>query len=155
MFDPSTLNERGLTPEQEKEVAEAFLFADKAEFSEEDIAMAREMFDSPEKFQLLRKILGVFTAEERGLAFKSPQALVEADPQEVQKYGIASAIDALADEKVRKALLSFYVRIRGEVQGTMTNTFKAENEQAIDEAKRTEAFNEEQEEKNRPVGPNL
>lgn len=155
MIDPATLNENGLTAEQEKSVQEAYMFTDKAEYTEEDIALAREMFDTPEKFQLLRKILKVFTPEERGLAFKTPQALVEADPKEVQVYGVASAIDALADEKVRKALLGFYVLIRGHVQQDMSEGLKKQNDDDIAEAQRTEEFNAEQEEKNRPVGENL
>lgn len=155
MIDPSTLNEKGLTPEQEKSIQEAYMFTDKAEYTEEDLQLAREMFDTPEKFQLLRKILKVFTPDERGLAFKSPQALVEADPQEVQKYGIASAIDALADEKVRKALLGFYVLLRGDMQQEMTEILKEENIETIDEQKRTEEFDEQQEENARTVGENL
>lgn len=155
MFDATKLNENGLTPEQEREVQEAYMLTEGYEISEEEISVARAMFDTPEKFLLLRKILQVFTLEERGISYKSPQALVEADPVKLQEYAVASAIDALADEKVRKALSRFYVLVRGINQESMTADFKKQNDEAVEEAKRTEEFEERQEEQNRPVGPNL
>ncbi len=149
------LNENGLTAEQERAVQEAYMLVEGYEISEEEIEEARKMFDTPEKFILLRKILQVFTLAERGISFKSPQALVEADPLKVQEYGIASAIDAMADEKVRKALSRFYVLIRGVNQEAMTADFKKANEETADEEKRTEEFNAEQEANGRKVGENL
>lgn len=155
MLDSTQLNENGLTAEQEKAVQEAYLFTDKAEYTEDDLKLAQEIFDTPAKFQLLRKILQVHTLEERGLAFKTPQALVEADPKDIQVYGIASAINALADEKIRKALITFYVRVRGNVQEKMTDDFKKQNEEDLEEAKRTEEYEEKQESEQRRVGENL
>lgn len=155
MLDPATLNERGLTEAQEKEVQTVFQYSDDYELTEEDMAEALEMFNTPERFRLLRKILGIHTPNEAGLTFKSPHKLLEAETTDLQKYGLESAISNLADERIRGALVQFYVQLRGHMQGDMTAKFKSSNDETLAEQKRTEEFHEQQEEDARTVGENL
>lgn len=155
MSELTPVNERGLTEAQEAILQDVYSYSDEAEYTEEDIALARQMFDTPEKFKLLRKILGIHTREERGMTFKSPTALVDANPNQLHEYAVAVAVSELCDERIRKALASLYVRLREVNREAKAEEFKKENETEAKEAELTEEFEEQQEEERRIVGENL
>lgn len=155
MSELKPVNERGLTDEQELALREVYSYVDEAEYTEEDFALARKMFDTPEKFKLLRKILGIHTREERGITFKSTTALVDANPNQLQEYAIAVAVSELADERIRKALASMYVQLRERNRESKADEFRKQNEVEVKEAALTEEFEDQQAEEKRQVGENL
>lgn len=132
-----------LKPEQQKVLEEIYQYHDKGYFTDEDIALARIMFDKPEKFALLRKILGVLTDEERGLTLTSPQSLVQADIKDLHGYAIETAVNNLAVEKIKKALFSFYRLVHGSIVADKKAEFEEENQKEFDEEQRTEKHKEE------------
>lgn len=155
MSEPLQLNENGLTAEQEQIVREVYQYSDKYELTDEDMKLAAEMFDKPEKFLLLRKLLGIYTPNEAGVTFKSPHKLLEASVADLEAYGLESAVSNLADERIRMSLISLYNRVRHHIQSKMSGKFKAENEKADADAKLSEEFADEQEQSKRRVGPHL
>ena len=155
MPEPTADQRVELTDEQKKAVEEAYGYRDDAEITEEDLELARKMFDAPAKFRLLRKILGVYTREERGMTFKSTEALVQADMTDLHAYGTQMAVTTLADERVRHALLTFYVRLQKSIQGEMKAGFEAQNRRDFEEDQRRKEFEEERAGKERTVGENL
>lgn len=142
-----------LTEEQERIIEDIYGYTDKAAYTEEDIAMAKQMFDTPEKFRLLRKILQVFTIEERGLSIPDPLNNISAESFE--KLGIEVAIQKKADEKIRSSLVSFYLRLRKDIQQDKREELEKQNIADFVEQKKTEKFLEEKEEANRVIGVNL
>ena len=155
MSEPLQVNEHGLTAEQEQEVLTAYGYVDEYEVSEDDLKRAREMFKTPEDFKLLRKIIGQHMLNEQGLTYKSAHKLHEAGLENLEAYAIETAVSQLADERIRTALLTFYMSMRGHVQGEMTKEFKAANDALATEKKLNEEFEEEQEQGKQVVGPNL
>lgn len=144
-----------LKPHQQTVLDEIYRYKDKAHFSEEELEMAKKMFDEPEKFALLRKILQVFTPEERGLTIPGPQAFIDTDVKDLQGYALATYAHHLADEKVRQALNSFYMILRGHIVDERKKEFEEENQKEFEEQKRTEKFKEEQEDLKKKFGDNL
>lgn len=144
-----------LTPEDKKILSEVYAYSDKANYSDEELEMARKMFDTPEKFALLRKILQVHTPEERGITFHSPQSLVNAEVTDLHKYAIETAVNHLADEKVRQTLLSFYRIMRGIFVDDKRKELEAEKQESFEEGKRTEEYTEQKEIEERVVGERL
>ncbi len=155
MSELPQVNERGLTAQQEEILTGVYGYVDSAEMTEEEFVLAEKMFDTPEKFKLLRKILGLHTAEERGLTFKSPQALIDANPNQLQEYAVASVVSTLADERIRNALVTIYVQLRERNREAKADEFRSKNEQDAREKEMTEEFEEQQEEERRPVASHL
>jgi len=147
--------ENEFTPEQKKAFSEVYLYSDDAEISEAELEMARGMFDTPEKFRLLRKILQVFTPNERGLTYTSVQSLVKAEQTDLNAYALESAVQHLAQEKVRQSLLQFYLRLREREVGKLKEKFSKQNKAEFEEKKRTEEFEEQKKADERGVGINL
>lgn len=144
-----------LKPEQIKILQDAYAYRDDAEYTEEDLKLAKQMFDTPEKFKLLRKIFGVHTPNERGITMPTIQAFVDADLGDLKKYAVETAVNHLADEKVRKALVNFYVLLRGNIRGEMQAGFDKENAEEVKEKKQTEEFEAKQEDEKKIVGDHL
>lgn len=155
MSEAVPVNENGLTADQENIIRGVYQYSDKYELTEDDMNLAAEMFDKPEKFLLLRKLLGIHTPNEAGCSFKSPHKMLEASVADMQAYGIESAISNLADERIRVALVGTYNKVRNHIQVNMADTFKAANEKEAAEAKLSEEFAEEKEQEKQIVGPNL
>lgn len=143
------------TPEQTEVLETIYGYSDKANYSEEELAIAREMFDKPEKFALLRKILQVLTPDERGLTLKNPQAFVDADIKDLQKYALETAVNNLADEKVRQSLYAFYRLMRSIVVADKKAEFDAANQESFEEEQRSEEFKQEEQQEKRTLGENL
>lgn len=140
---PPDNNIEDLTLEQQRVLKEIYQYSDSGQLSEEDLKLGAAMFDTPEKFKLLRKILGILTYEERGLTFLSPQSLVRAELSDLQKYAVETAVNNLADEKIRNALFSFYRNLRTYLVKEKTAEFNEENQAEFEEEKRREKFEEE------------
>jgi len=121
-------------------------YSDTANYSKEDLALARIMFDKPEKFALLRKILQVMTPNERGLSIPNPKALVDADIKDLHGYAIATAVNNLADEKVRQTLNAFYRLMRATIVADKKAEYDAENKEEFKEKQNSEDFIEKQKE---------
>lgn len=144
-----------LTEEQKKELENIFQYKEKAEYTDEEIATLKEMFDTPSKLLILRKALGLFTAEERGLSFVSPQNLIQADASDMQKYAIETAINNLATEKVRNALFSLYMMLKASKKEDKRKEFEKSNLEDFEEKKNKEKFEEEVEKGQKQFGENL
>ena len=144
-----------LNENQKKELEEMYLYTDSAHYSDEELDLAKIMFDTPEKFKLLRKILQVLTPEERGLTIASSQSLVQADVTELHKYAIETAVNNLADEKIKQLLYSFYRLVRNNIVTAKTKEFEKINEKEEDEKKRTEEFAKNRDKEIKNLGQNL
>lgn len=142
--------------EEQKEVLETIYgYSDKANYSEDDIAIAKKMFDTPEKFALLRKILQVLSPDERGLSIPNVQTLVNADIKDLHAYAIETAVNNLADEKVRQTLNAFYRLLRTNIIDEKKTEFDEINQQSFEESKNTEEFSEQQKKDKEKFGENL
>lgn len=146
-------NPADLTEEQKKIVQDVYGYIDTAAYSDEEIAIAKQMFDTPEKFRLLRKILQVFTHEERGLSMPDPLNSLSAE--NFEKLGIEVSIARKVDERIRSTLVNFYLTLREEFREDKRIELEKQNQAEFEENKRTEKYKEEQEETNRVLGPNL
>lgn len=144
-----------LTKEQEAILSEVYGYADKAHYTDEDIALAKQMFDTPEKFRLLRKILQVLTPEERGITIPGEVHFVDAKPEDKEHFAFSVAVDYRADEKIRQTLASFYQLLKGQFKAEKKAEFEKQNQADFEEKQRTEAHEERVEEDNRVVGENL
>ncbi len=153
--DANEINPRDLSQDQVRILRDVYMYRDKAEYTEEELAMARQMFDTPEKFALLRKILQVLTPEERGLTMASSQAFVETPPSDHAKFAFDMAVAIRTDETIRQMLVQFYRVLRGNIQDVMKLDFEEKNQADFEEKQRTEAYEEQKESEDRQVGPNL
>lgn len=155
MSDVQQKNPGDLTEDQKIIIRDVFQYRDKAEYSEEELALARQMFDTPEKFALLRKILQVLTQEERGISMPDPRSFIDLDPEKARKYAFDMAVLLKTDETIRQMLVQFYRVLRGNIQETMKADFETQNQADFEEKKRTEAYEEEKESEERTLGENL
>lgn len=144
-----------LTQEQEKVLREIYSYEDAYELTTADMELAAIMFDTPDKFKLLRKILNIHTQEEKGITFKNPHMLIESSLAQKEAYAVETAVSQLADERIRTALVSMYVKIRHHLQAKKEAEFNEANNVAADEEKRSEEYDEEQAEANRTLGEAL
>ncbi len=140
---------------QKKELESMYDYTDKAHYSDEELELARLMFDTPEKFKLLRKILQVLTPEERGLTISSSQSLVEANVTDLNKYAIETAVNELADQKVKQLLYSFYRLLRNDIITKKTKEMVESNEKEADEQKKKEEFEKNRDKEVKNLGENL
>jgi len=143
MTDTPATTPAELTEEQQKILNDVFQYSDKAEFTPEDLDVAAEMFDTPEKFALLRRILGAFTPNERGISMASAEAFVEASPEDREKYAFNMAVSVRSDETIRQSLVGFYRVLRRHIQDKMKADFEKKNQEDFDEAKRKEDYENE------------
>lgn len=155
MSDTNAETKSELKPEQEAVLEGIFQFSEKGDLSEEDTATLAAMFDSPDKFVLLRRAMNILTADERGLTMKNPLQFVEASPSDREKYAFEVAVELRADEKVRGGLISLFRRVHKHIVDAKRAEFEKQNAAEFEEQQRTEEFDEKQEEESRHVGPNL
>lgn len=144
-----------LNETQKKELESMYDYSDLAHYTSDELELAKIMFDTPEKFRLLRKILQVLTPEERGITISSAQSLVEANVTDLHKYAIETAVNNLADEKVKQLLYSFYRLLRNDIVTKKTEEFKIKNDREAEELKRKEAFEKNRDKETRNLGENL
>lgn len=144
-----------LTKEQQAELEEVFQYNEKCEYTEEEKKVLKTMFDSPEKLLILRKALSLFTSDERGLKFPSPQNLVQASINDLQAYAIETAVNNLATEKVRTALFSLYRMLHASKVVEKREEFEAKNKEDFEESKKLEKFNEDKIQAEKVLGDNL
>jgi len=144
-----------ITPEQTKELEEMYSYTDSAHYTDEELDLAKIMFDTPEKFKLLRKILQVLTPEERGLTISSSQSLVEANVTDLNKYAIETAVNNLSDEKIKQLLYSFYRLLRNDIITKKTKELSEKNDKEAEETKRKEEFEKNRDKEVKNLGENL
>lgn len=144
-----------LTKEQKEELDNIFQYKEKAEYTKDEIELLKVMFDSPEKLLVLRKALSIFTEDERGLTFSSPQNLVQASVSDLHTYAIETAVNNLAQEKVRTSLLSLYRMLHSSKVVEKRAEFEAKNKEDFEEGKKKEKFNEDNKEADKILGDNL
>lgn len=106
------MSEQKYSIEQEDILKNVYKYKRKAELTQEEIDAVLEMFDKPEKFVILRKMLQVFSDDEREIDIPSEAALINTNPGQLQEYGLQVAINMRADEKIRQALASFYTKVK-------------------------------------------
>jgi len=144
-----------LTDIQTKELEEMYSYTDSAHYTDEELDLAKIMFDTPEKFKLLRKILQVLTPEERGLTISSSQSLVEANVTDLNKYAIETAVNNLSDEKIKQLLYSFYRLLRNDIITKKTKELSEKNDKEAEETKRKEEFEKNRDKEVKNLGENL
>lgn len=143
------------SPEQIEILSKTYSLTDDYEITEEELAIARKMFPTAKEFQVLRKILGIYTQPERGMTMSNAQSLVEADPAEQNKYVMESVVNELADVKVRHSLIQFYNRLRGDIRQEQADFFRTENKKKFEEEQRAEESEAKEEEDERTLPINV
>lgn len=149
------MQESTITPEQQKEIDNVYSYQESAELTPKEIEMVVEMFDVPEKFLVLRKMMQVFTSEERGLVIPNSYVAIDALPEDLEKYGLKVAIESRADEKVRQALSSFYRKVQLLKMREKREELEEKNLIDHEEAKAREKMDEEDTEAQQNFGENL
>jgi len=144
---------KALKAEQKKILETVFDYKPNAEITDEDKVAIREMFDTPEKFALLRKILGVLTTEERGLTLPDPRSGISASDYE--KLGREHEMHDRVDERIRGALVSLYLLTKNDIVAEKTAEFEEANEAENEEAENTKTFEEQAAVDKRVAGENL
>lgn len=145
-----------LTDEQKKELEKMYSYQDKANYTEEEFELARKMFDTPEKFGMLRRILQVLGQDERGLLIpSSSQSFVDTPITELHKYAIESAVNHLADEKVRQLLFSFHRLLKTHIVKEKTKEMEAQNQKDEDEKNKKEEYEKNKDKEVLNLGKNL
>lgn len=136
-----------LKDEQKKIIENIFDYQEKSEITDEDKAMIQQMFPTPDRFALLRKVLGVLTREEYGLFLPHPDT-GDADENERQ-----ARIDA--DEKVRSALANLYFLTKKDLQNEMQAKLESENDSKEELTEKQKAEKHQTDINKRGVGENL
>jgi len=149
---PSSEND-SLTKEQKEILESVFQYTDKFEITDKEKLVIREMFDTPEKFALLRKILGVLTRDERGLTMPSAEANLSADDYE--SLGRELELSRRVDERIRGALVNLYRLTRQDIVAEKTKEFEETNRKAEEEKEKTKEYEEQQDVDKRVAGENL
>lgn len=142
------------TDEQKKQFEEHYSYSDAAEITAEEWEELKAVFDTPEKLRLLRKVLQVFTFEERGLTIPTPNEAIE-KTDNLASYGLQVMVAQLADERIRKALLSFYIGLRNRKVDDLKTQFEKENAETLAEEKKQEKLEAEREQAKKQFGDNL
>lgn len=144
-----------MTPEQEKVLNEVYNLREGSELSVEEIDKAIEMFDKPENFIILRKVLGIASYADRGITLQNPALKAGSSPEDYEEYGKRVAIEILADEKIRQTLFAFYKQIQSFKIREKRKEIEEENAKSVEEEKNTKEFEKEQEISKRVFGENL
>ena len=150
-----SVDENNLTEDNKKVLSETYSLTDGYHISDEEMKIAKEMFDTPEKFVILRKIFGIVTENEKGLTGMNSQALIDADSKDLTQYAIQTLINTQTEENIRKALANFYIRLQREIRTELMEGMQEQNTKDFDEVERTKEFESEEEVKKRTVGENL
>lgn len=140
---------------QEDILKDVYKYQSKAELTQEEKNIILEMFDKPEKFVVLRKVFQVLTQEERDIQIPSEEALIDVNPQELQKYGLQVAINMRADEKIRQSLLSFYQKVKTWHETTVEEKMKTAEVEKKKEEDKKEEMQEKDELAKQRVGENV
>lgn len=144
-----------MTPEQEKVLAEVYNLQEGAELTSEEIDKAIEMFNSPESFIILRKVLGIASYADRGITLQNPALKAGSTPEDYEEYGKKVAIEILADEKIRQTLFAFYKQIQSFKIKEKRKEFETENAKKEEEDKIAEELNKVEEKNRRVFGDNI
>jgi len=144
-----------MTPEQEKVLAEVYNLQEGAELTSEEIDKAIEMFNSPENFIILRKVLGIASYADRGITLQNPALKAGSTPEDYEEYGKKVAIEILADEKIRQTLFAFYKQIQSFKIKEKRKEFETENAKKEEEDKIAEELNKVEEKNRRVFGDNI
>jgi hypothetical protein len=97
----------------------------------------------------------LYNSDERGLKFASTQNLVQASINDLESYAIETAVNNLAEEKVRTSLYSIYRMLHASKVVEKRAEFEAKNKEDFEESKKKEKFNEENKEADKILGDNL
>lgn len=144
-----------LTDEQKKELGELFLYDEQATIGKEDLAWARKTFKKPEDFQRLRRVLQLFVQQERGITAVNPQSMINAPITDMQAYAIETAVNNLAEERVRTSLFSLYRMLRGDIVNERKDKMVEANKESKEEEEKLEAKREELAKEQQRFGDNL
>lgn len=142
-----------LSDDQLKIIESVYGYSSKAEYTEAEFNMLKEMFDKPEKLAVLRKVLQIFTLDEKGLHMNGDLAKISA--QDRESFAIEVMVHNKAENRIKSALVSLYLQLKGSFQEDKKEELEKFNQEQFEESQRTEKFEEEQEEANRPLGVNL
>lgn len=135
-----------MTEEQEKELNNVYSLQEGADLTDSEIDTLVKMFDKPENFVLLRKVLRVLTPDELGISYNNDIKQLGLNPEDWEKYGKQVAIVQLADEKIRQALFNFYKMIQTHKMSEKRKEFEIENQKKIEQEKINEEVNRQREE---------
>lgn len=146
-----------MTPEQEAILKDVYKYSGAVVLTEEEKEELRDMFKTPERFTILRKVLNIFTNEERDIVLPSEEISLseEGVPTDFAQYGQKVYVNALADEKIRKNLLSVYSSLQAWHKTKAQEAFEEEAVEEKEEEEVREKMEEEEELAKQRVGENV
>lgn len=145
------------TKEQQDILKDVYKYDGAVSLTKEERDILVAMFENPQSFVILRKILNIFTNVERDIVLPSEEIGLseEGIPADFAHYGQKVYVNALADEKIRKNLLSIYSTIRAWKVAQKEEEFAAEAEEEKKEEEVKEKMEEEKELSKKRVGENV
>ncbi len=144
---------KDLSENQQKILSEDFNYSEKCEITQEEIDSLVDVFDTPEKLVLLRKLFLVVTEEERGVTVITPHA---GDGQaDFEKFGQLTYINQLVQQEIKDALTKAYELVTKQRKINQLNKMTAENKEEAKVEERKEKTAEQEEIAGREVGVNL
>lgn len=138
--------------EEDKILEEVYGIKTAGDLDEADIAWAKQAFKEPEDFNRLRRLLRIMNEDERGIVYNTSEDIALAEEKELARFAIEVKINHLASEKIRQALVAFYVLLRDTKVKEKKESDRKAMQEEMEELKRTKEFN-----KNKPkrFGDNL
>lgn len=145
------------TKEQQQILKDVYKYDGAVSLTQEEKDILIAMFENPQSFVILRKILNIFTNVERDIVLPSEEIGLseEGIPADFAYYGQKVYVNALADEKIRKNLLSTYSTIKAWKVSQKEEEFAKEAEDEKKEEEVKEQIEEEQELAKQRVGENV
>lgn len=142
----------------EKEVNEiisnVYKLQSEAELKEEDIAWGKKVFQEPEDFHRLRRILRVITDNERGITWQEELSSVP-DSENHEKFAFDVKVHNAVNEKIRNALLGFYSVIMNDLRTEKKKEIEAEEAEKKKENDNLKEMEKAKEQIAKPFGKNL
>lgn len=143
--------------ERELILKEVYKYTGAMQLTELEKAEVLDMFQTPSRFTILRKLLNVFTTDERDFVLPSEEIKIAENgvPTDFKEYGERVYINALAEDKMRKSLASAYANVRAWQVASKEAELDAEEAKKKEEADLKEKGAEEKKEEKRVAGENV
>lgn len=143
----------GLTAEQQEIIANDFQLTEEAAITDEEARILVDVFDSPEKLVLLRKLFYVVSTMERGISMKAN--VPDHSSMDFEQFGKEMAFMNEVNSRIQQAMVQAYMLVMEARKTDKTEAFKEKNEADAKRAEQTKKLAEEAAEANMKVGPNV
>lgn len=142
------------TPEQKEVLSNIYKYQDSFNLTEKEYKIADKMFNKPENFAILRKILQDWTPNEKGISVPDKNA-ISTSPESLAAYGLEVAVKNMASELIRKTLVSFYHMMKEYKTNKVKKVFSDINTKKFEEEKLREENESRRKSESQDIGEHL